>query len=163
MSCGVQNGKAVVDCDLSGVTPMGSGWANPRAPVLRGHPQGAPFTQAFQLILLFHKGAPFQHFPTVLLRNSHNDAFHKLIKWQNYLSALWKGRGGGGWGSNFTYVSYNTGMCSPNGWILHKKSINMGLISTPPPKKIPKRRLVKFVENRVQKSWRKFWKIGRPT
>ena len=28
----------------SGVTPMGSGWANPRAPGLRGHPQGAaPF------------------------------------------------------------------------------------------------------------------------
>ena len=26
----------------SGVTPMGSGWANPRAPELRGHPQGAP-------------------------------------------------------------------------------------------------------------------------
>ena len=26
----------------SGVTPMGSGWANPRAPGLRGHPQGAP-------------------------------------------------------------------------------------------------------------------------
>ena len=25
----------------SGVTPMGSGWANPRAPGLRGHPQGA--------------------------------------------------------------------------------------------------------------------------
>ena len=27
---------------FSGVTPMGSGWANPRAPGLRGHPQGAP-------------------------------------------------------------------------------------------------------------------------
>ena len=26
---------------LSGVTPMGSGWANPRAPGQRGHPQGA--------------------------------------------------------------------------------------------------------------------------
>ena len=25
----------------SGVTPMGSGWANPRAPGLRGHPKGA--------------------------------------------------------------------------------------------------------------------------
>ena len=27
--------------ELSGVTPMGSGWANPRAPGLRGHLQGA--------------------------------------------------------------------------------------------------------------------------
>ena len=26
---------------VSGVTPMGSEWANPRAPELRGHPQGA--------------------------------------------------------------------------------------------------------------------------
>ena len=100
---------------LSGVTPMGSGWANPRAPGLR-----VPL-HAFQLILLFHKGAPFQHFPIVWLRNSHNDAFHKLIKWQNYLGALSKGRGG--WGSNFTYVSYNTWMCRPNGWILHKKNL----------------------------------------
>ena len=60
-----------------------------------GAPAGCPFTQAFQLILLFHKGAPFQHFPIVWLRlrNSHNDAFHKLIKWQNYLGALSKGGG----------------------------------------------------------------------
>ena len=100
-------------------------------------PAGCPFTQAFQLILLFHKGAPFQHFPTVWLRNSHNDAFHKLIKWQNYLVPFQRVKGG--WGSNFTYVCYNTGMCRPNGWILHKKSVNMGFISTPP--KIPKRGL----------------------
>ena len=59
-----------------------------------GAPADCPFTQAFQLILLFHKDAPFKHFPTVWLRNSHNDAFHKLIKGQNYLGALSKGRGG---------------------------------------------------------------------
>ena len=63
-----------------------------------GAPAGCPFTQAFQLILLFHKGTPFQHFPKVWLRNSHNDEFHKLIKWQNYLGALSKGQGGGGKG-----------------------------------------------------------------
>ena len=27
-----------VQVAISGVTPMGSGWANPRAPWLRGHP-----------------------------------------------------------------------------------------------------------------------------
>ena len=58
-----------------------------------GAPAGCPFTEVFQLILLFHKGAPFQHFPIVWLRNSHNDAFHKLIKWQNYFGALSKGGG----------------------------------------------------------------------
>ena len=63
-----------------------------------GAPAGCPFTQAFQLILLFHTGASFQHFPIVWLRNSYNDAFHKLIKWQNYLGALSKGRGGGAGG-----------------------------------------------------------------
>ena len=74
-----------------------------------------------------------------------------------------KGWRGGGWGSNFTYVSYNTGMCRPNGWILHKKSVNMGLISTPPKKKKDLETWVKFVENRVKNLWRKFCKIGRPT
>ena len=35
-----------------------------------GAPAGCPFTQAFQLILLFHKGAPFQHFPIVCAKFS---------------------------------------------------------------------------------------------
>ena len=35
---------------ISGVTPMGSEWANSRAPGLRGHP-GAPLTLVFQLRL----------------------------------------------------------------------------------------------------------------
>ena len=34
--------KELEEVTDSGVTPMGSGWANPRAPGLRGHPQGAP-------------------------------------------------------------------------------------------------------------------------
>ena len=33
---------SVVEQSSSGVTPMGSGWANPRAPELKGHPAGAP-------------------------------------------------------------------------------------------------------------------------
>ena len=45
-----------------------------------GAPAECPFTQAFQLILPFHKGAPFEHFSIVWLQNSHNYAFHKLIK-----------------------------------------------------------------------------------
>ena len=57
--------KAEFWARLSGVTPMGSEWANPRAPGLRGHP-GAPLTLVFQLRLPprlpFQKGAPFQHF-----------------------------------------------------------------------------------------------------
>ena len=74
------------------------------------------------------------------------------------LGCPFKGSRSGGWGSNFTYVSYNTGMSRPNGWILHKKkSINMCLILTPQDPET----WVKFIENRVKKSWRKFWKIGR--
>ena len=41
----------------SGVTPMGSGWANPRAPGLTG-----TRTLVFQLRLPFQKGALLQHF-----------------------------------------------------------------------------------------------------
>ena len=148
----------------SGVTPMGSGWANPQAPRLRGHPQGAPSLKHSSWHYSFIK-VPLSNtfFPIVSLRNSHNDAFHKLIKWQNYLGALSKGRGGGGWGSNFTYVSYNTGMCCPNGWSLHKKICKHRSHFDPP--KDPET-WVKFVENRInlyKKSWRKFWKISRPT
>ena len=72
-----------------------------------------------------------------------------------------KGWMGGGWGSNFTYVSYNTGMCRPNGWILHKRICKHGS-HFDPPKRDPETR-VKFVENRVKNLWRQFWKIGRPT
>ena len=54
----------------------------------------------------------------------------------------------GGWGSNFTYVSYNTGMCCPNKWITHKKVVNMGPISTP--QKDPET-CVKFVEKWTKK------------
>ena len=162
----------------SGVTPMGSGWANPRAPGLRGHPQGAPslkhsswyysfikvplsntFPQfGCEILITMHSGAdpgffkrggaqikdwqnfsacgahPPQKQRKIASPNSHNlvysfclghqhkvrhsisaknrggarwvrpplnpplDAFHKLIKWQNYLGALSKGRGGGGLG-----------------------------------------------------------------
>ena len=55
----------------------------------------------------------------------------------------------GSWGSNFTYVSYNTGMCRPYGWILLKRNLYMGVISTP--KKDPET-WVKFVENWVTKN-----------
>ena len=34
--------NSILNCvTVSGVTPMGSGWANPRAPGLRGHLKGA--------------------------------------------------------------------------------------------------------------------------
>ena len=85
-------------CRSAGLTPVSISnmTAPPGGTRAEGAPAGFPFTQAFQLILLFHKGAPFQHFPIVWCRNSHNDAFHKLIKWQNYLGALSKDGGAGG-------------------------------------------------------------------
>ena len=61
----------------NGVTPMGSGWANPRAPGLRGHPHSsipAKITQKGAL------GALSNTFFIVWLQNFHNDAFHKLMK-----------------------------------------------------------------------------------
>ena len=53
----------VAFCEIcSGVTPMGSEWANPRAPGLRGHPQDA-LSLWFQLRLPFQKvRCPFEHF-----------------------------------------------------------------------------------------------------
>ena len=97
-----------------------------------GAPAGYPFTQAFQLILLFHKGAPFQHFPILWLRNSHNDAFHKLIKWQNYLGALSKGRGVGAGGiTSHMLAIIIRGCVAQMGGFYTKKSVNMGLILTP--------------------------------
>ena len=54
--------------------------------------------------------------------------------------------GGGGYGVT-SHVSYNTGMCRPNGWILHIKICKHG--SHFDPKKDPET-WVKFVENRVK-------------
>ena len=62
----------------SGVTPMGSGWANPRAP--------GPFTLVFQLRLPFQKGAPVQHlFHSVVAKFP---CMHSINWWnQNHLGA----------------------------------------------------------------------------
>ena len=60
----------------------------------------------------FQKGAPFQPFFIVRLRNSHNDACHKLMKSEIFWCP-YKCRGGG-----TSYVRY-MGMWRPNGWILH--------------------------------------------
>ena len=78
---------------ISGVTPMGSGWANPRAPGLRGHPKvpyhsGAPPKIAIWIGAPFWKGYFSTTFPTLVvvsfffivwLQNSHYDAFHLLM------------------------------------------------------------------------------------
>ena len=55
------HGAIIYKAMISDVTPMVSGWANPRAPS-RGAPAGCPFTLVFQLRLPFHKSVPFQHF-----------------------------------------------------------------------------------------------------
>ena len=64
----------------------------------------------------------------------------------------WEGAGGG----NFTYVSYNTGMCCQNGWILHKKICKHGSHFDPP--KDPET-WVKFVENRSKNHGENFGKL----
>ena len=63
----IQNWGSFLQNVRSGATPMGSGWANPRAPGLRGHPQGALHSS-----VPADKGAPFQRFPIVWLRNSYS-------------------------------------------------------------------------------------------
>ena len=72
-----------------------------------------------------------------------------------------KGSGGGGTGgvTSHNMLAIIRGCAAQMGGFL-KKSVNMGLISTP--QKDPETR-VKFVENQVKTSWRKFWKIGTPT
>ena len=74
-----------------------------------------------------------------------------------------KGWRGGGWGSNFTYVSYNTGCAAQMGGFYTQKICKHGSHFDPPPQKKDPETWVKFVENRVKNLWRKFWKIGRPT
>ena len=44
----------------SGVTPMGSGWANPRAPGQRGHPQGASSLYSVPTKITLSTRGPFQ-------------------------------------------------------------------------------------------------------
>ena len=60
----------VVAVASSGVTPMGSGWANPRAPGPRGHPQGAPSLQCSSL------DYPFKKVRKVPLSLSNTQVFH---------------------------------------------------------------------------------------
>ena len=73
---------------ISGVTPMGSEWANSRAPGLRGHP-GPPIDSRVPAKIApeiaFSKRCPFPTlFFKVWLLSSHNDAFHKLMKSESF-------------------------------------------------------------------------------
>ena len=104
----------------------------PAATRAEGAPAGCPFTLVFQLRLPFQKGAPFQHFFSYFGCEILITMY--FINWwnQNYLGAPTTRAEGPG--RNFTCVRY-TGMYRPNGWILHKKSVNMGPILTPPKKK----------------------------
>ena len=124
---------------LSGVTPMGSGWANPRAPRLMGHPQGAlrvPFHSCVPAKVILSKKMPLSNnFFTVWLQNSHNELFHKLMtKNQNYWVPLQLGPTG--WGEEVHIWKIYRDV--PPKWVDFTQKICKHGSHFDPPQKIPK-------------------------
>ena len=135
---------------------MGLGWANPRAPGLRGHPRVALHSSVPVQITLSKRALSTLFFHS-LVAKSHNAAFHMNWWNQNCLGApTTRVGGGGGLPKELHICRYGD---VPPKWVdfIPPKSVNMGPILPPP--QYPET-WFKFVENRGKKITAKIFENG---
>ena len=127
---------------------MGSGWANPRAPGLRGHPQ-MPLYSSVPAKIALSKRCPFSISNTFfsLVANSHqNNTFHKLMKSELFGCPYNKDRGG--LGEKIRICKINGDVPRPKGWNVHKNYVPFDPNPSPPKKKTETGQICrKFVRN----------------